>query len=128
MQRRTINQVLGAVDSGVMPLPRPTCTGLAARGYGAGVEGSASAAGMHGFPVALTSFVGREQAVREVADLLEEYRLVTVTGPGGVGKTRLAGENAASPSDLPASGHAAGRLGRDGENRQAGPGLLSSYR
>jgi hypothetical protein len=47
---------------------------------------------MHGFPAALTSFVGRAGAVREVAGLLGEYRLVTVTGPGGVGKTRLAGE------------------------------------
>ena len=46
---------------------------------------------MHGFPVVLTSFVGRDETVRQVAGLLEEYRLVTVTGPGGVGKTRLAG-------------------------------------
>ena len=47
---------------------------------------------MHGFPVVLTSFIGRAGAVRQVAGLLEQYRLVTVTGPGGVGKTRLAGE------------------------------------
>jgi predicted ATPase/DNA-binding CsgD family transcriptional regulator len=45
---------------------------------------------MHGFPAALTSFIGREEAVREVAGLLDQYRLVTVTGQGGVGKTRLA--------------------------------------
>ena len=47
---------------------------------------------MHGFPVVLTSFVGRAGAVCQVAGLLEQYRLVTVTGPGGVGKTRVAGE------------------------------------
>ena len=51
-----------------------------------------AAVGVHGFPAVLTSFVGRDGAVREVAGLLEEYRLVMVTGPGGVGKTRLAGE------------------------------------
>ena len=45
---------------------------------------------MHGFPAALASFIGRAGALREVAGLLGEYRLVTVTGPGGVGKTRLA--------------------------------------
>jgi predicted ATPase/DNA-binding CsgD family transcriptional regulator len=47
---------------------------------------------MHGFPAVLASFIGRAGALREVAGLLAEYRLVTVTGPGGVGKTRLAGK------------------------------------
>ena len=47
---------------------------------------------MHGFVPALTSFVGRVGELDEVAGLLEDRRLVTVTGPGGVGKTRLAGE------------------------------------
>jgi hypothetical protein len=50
------------------------------------------AGGVHGFPAALTSFIGRAGPVSEVAALLKEYRLVTVTGPGGSGKTRLAGE------------------------------------
>jgi non-specific serine/threonine protein kinase len=48
--------------------------------------------GLRGFPAVLTSFIGRDEAVRDVAGLLAECRLVTVTGPGGVGKTRLAGE------------------------------------
>jgi hypothetical protein len=46
---------------------------------------------VHGFGIPRTSFVGRDADVVRVADLLEEFRLVTVTGPGGVGKTRLAG-------------------------------------
>ena len=57
-------------------------------------EGAAAtmAAGARGFPAALTGFVGRAAEVAEVAGLLAEHRLVTVTGPGGMGKTRLAGE------------------------------------
>jgi predicted ATPase/class 3 adenylate cyclase/DNA-binding CsgD family transcriptional regulator len=55
-------------------------------------ERTAATGGVHGFPAALTSFIGRAGAVREVAGLLQECRLVTVTGPGGSGKTRLAGE------------------------------------
>ena len=51
-----------------------------------------AAGSVHGFPAALTSFVGRGGVVEEVAGQLGEYRLVTVTGPGGAGKTRLASE------------------------------------
>ena len=63
-----------------------------------------SAGGVHGFVPALTSFVGRAGAVREVAGLLDEYRLVTVTGPGGSGKTRLACEVARHVADRFADG------------------------
>src|SRR6185369_129703 len=64
-----------------------------AAGRGQAPGGSpASAGGMHGFVPALTSFVGRAGPVREVAGLLDRGRLVTVTGPGGTGKTRLAAE------------------------------------
>ena len=46
----------------------------------------------YGFPPVLTSFVGRAAIVDEINGQLGEHRLVTVTGPGGAGKTRLAGE------------------------------------
>ena len=41
-------------------------------------------------PAEVTSFVGREAELAQLAKLLDTARLVTVTGPGGVGKTRLA--------------------------------------
>ena len=69
-----------------------------------GVAAGPPAAGVQGFPVALTSFVGRAEALRAAGDLLAEYRLVTVTGPGGVGKTRLAGEVARQVADRFADG------------------------
>jgi predicted ATPase len=42
------------------------------------------------FPKQLTSFVGREAQIREVRGMLADNRLVTLTGAGGAGKTRMA--------------------------------------
>ncbi|MER7464910.1 BTAD domain-containing putative transcriptional regulator [Streptomyces sp. NPDC097981] len=50
-------------------------------------------------PAQLTAFVGRAGEVAEVAGLLRVARLVTLTGPGGVGKTRLSVEVAGTGSD-----------------------------
>ena len=41
-------------------------------------------------PEELTSFVGREREVVEIKRLFSRTRLLTLTGPGGVGKSRLA--------------------------------------
>jgi predicted ATPase/class 3 adenylate cyclase/DNA-binding CsgD family transcriptional regulator len=49
-------------------------------------------------PVQLTSFVGRQAQLNQVQDLLAANRSVTLTGAGGVGKTRLAIEVAAAMS------------------------------
>jgi predicted ATPase/DNA-binding CsgD family transcriptional regulator len=62
------------------------------------------AAKPRGLANASTSFVGRSGAVSKVADLLATYRLVTITGPGGVGKTRLADEVLKQVSDRFADG------------------------
>jgi predicted ATPase/DNA-binding CsgD family transcriptional regulator/transcriptional regulator with XRE-family HTH domain len=60
------------------PPPGPT----ASTGLGMGVVARTS----------LTSFVGRRRELGRLRALLSETRLVTITGPGGVGKTRLAEE------------------------------------
>src|SRR5215218_2342227 len=44
----------------------------------------------HNLPSELSSFVGREKELAEVKRLLENNRLLTLTGSGGCGKTRLA--------------------------------------
>ena len=41
-------------------------------------------------PLQLTSFIGREQEIAQVRRLIGQRRMVTLTGPGGTGKTRLA--------------------------------------
>jgi len=61
----------------------------------------AAAKTAHELPVWLTSFVGRERDVDEVRQLVLQTRLMTLGGPGGVGKTRLA---------LQVAGQVAGRF------------------
>ena len=52
----------------------------------------------------LSSFIGREADIAHIVELLQTRRLVSITGPGGIGKTRIATEIAVHP----------GRVWRDG--------------
>jgi len=78
-------------------------------------------------PHHLTSFIGREQEIDEIRRLVSTTRLLTLTGPGGIGKTRLCHEvavhllkhlAASEPAPSSRSGHGLGAAGgqeiRDG--------------
>lgn len=60
----------------------------------------------HGVPRPLTSFVGRAAEVADVQRVLSTARLVTLVGTGGIGKTRLALECAATAAERHADGAA----------------------
>jgi len=47
---------------------------------------------LHNFPTQTTSFIGRKKEIRTLISLIGEHRIVTLTGTGGCGKTRLACE------------------------------------
>ncbi|MEW9554901.1 BTAD domain-containing putative transcriptional regulator [Nonomuraea sp. NPDC050783] len=96
--RRTL-----AEDLGVDPSEELRRTHLAVlRGQSEPSERSRAAPGR--LPAPLAGLVGRQEELDLLAGLLESSRLVTVVGPGGVGKTRLAVEAA--------SRHRAHRRGR----------------
>ncbi|HZX56433.1 MAG TPA: BTAD domain-containing putative transcriptional regulator, partial [Ilumatobacteraceae bacterium] len=65
----------------------------------------------------LSTFVGRGRDVSDVIDLLRSRRLVSITGPGGVGKTRLATEVALHPERVWRDGTWLVELGLDGGER-----------
>lgn len=50
-------------------------------------------------PIQLTSFIGRETQIRQVTELLQQQRMITISGAGGSGKTRLALQVAAENLD-----------------------------
>ena len=58
----------------------------------------------HNLPIQLTSFIGRERELAQVKRLLSASRLVTLSGPGGCGKTRLAIKVAGDAHDSFADG------------------------
>jgi predicted ATPase/DNA-binding SARP family transcriptional activator len=85
---------------------------------GAGYGGTARGSRRTSLRTPLTSFIGREDEVGQVGKALAAYRLVTLVGPGGAGKTRLATEVAAKV----AAGRAAGPRTAAGAGTAADPG------
>ncbi len=74
----------------------------------------------------LTSFIGREEEISRVAKLLEVQRLVTLTGPGGAGKTRLAVEAAEHLIDRMPGGVWVTELAPVGDPAEVPQALLSA--
>ncbi|GGM01125.1 AfsR/SARP family transcriptional regulator [Nakamurella endophytica] len=75
----------GPAGPAVPPAPEPAATSVPARAF-------------------FTSFVGREQEERRARELIGRSRLVTVVGPGGAGKTRLAAQLADDSAALAPDG------------------------
>src|SRR4029077_19211700 len=59
----------------------------------------------HTLPTQLTTFIGRSEQINEIRQLLCDNRLMTLTGAGGAGKTRLAIEVAAQMTSQFPEGH-----------------------
>jgi predicted ATPase/DNA-binding SARP family transcriptional activator/tetratricopeptide (TPR) repeat protein len=73
-------------------------------GLAAPASSTPAPAGLSNIHPELSTFVGREADVTHIIELLQTRRLVSITGPGGIGKTRIATEVAVHP----------GRVWRDG--------------
>jgi DNA-binding SARP family transcriptional activator len=90
-------------ELGVAPSPELQAAHLAVvRGEAA--PASAPSPRRSNLPAPVTSFVGREREIAHIDALLERSRLVTLIGPGGAGKTRLAREAVAGWVDRVADG------------------------
>ena len=107
---------IAALERGRRGVPRPTTVLLLADALGLGpadrvklidAAGAGRSSGspsndsaVSPLPTLLTSFVGREQELTDVRELLARSRLLTLTGVGGIGKTRLALEAARTADEV----------------------------
>ena len=76
--------------------------------------GDTTTTALAGLRQSLTSFIGREQELDRIQQLLLTSRLLTLTGPGGIGKTRLAIEATRATPGGGVCGRRAGRGRRTG--------------
>lgn len=113
--RRRLDDELGALPSAELVAAQlavvdGSAAAVGANGNGATAVVGASSAGAAAPSAApeprrtnlrfgVTSFVGRDEELARLDELLTDHRLVTLIGPGGAGKTRLAGEVAAAQAD-----------------------------
>lgn len=92
-QRQTLALLADALN--LSPFDRERFEEAARRaGNGRRPRGQVRAIARHNLPYALTSFVGRDHAMRDLSNDVVNHRLITLTGTGGAGKTRLALETA----------------------------------
>jgi transcriptional regulator with XRE-family HTH domain len=90
--RDTAQRLIGALELAPDAAERLKAAVQPVRRHGSAPRGATDRAARHNLPAAVTSFVGRAHEMREIPKLLRTARLVTLTGPGGSGKTRLAVE------------------------------------
>ncbi len=93
VQMAALRRALGAHQAIIQTVPgrgyrfAADVTGLEAEPAG---SAPATPAAESGLPAEMAKLIGREVELAELQALLAENRLVTITGPGGIGKTRLA--------------------------------------
>lgn len=84
---RDLNALVQRLRAELAVEPEPETQALLARALERSPDATPS-----NLPASASSLVGRERALHDLAKALASHRLVTVLGPGGIGKTRIAGE------------------------------------